>query len=138
MGLTDSFAQTILCGGNGDEMGVVGHQTIGPNRNAKPTAPFGHQVEVVPVVLLAKKGLLSSIPALRDMMRIAGNHDSCDACHDSTVTHHLPIVNNLVLCPRNSVARSTISATFIGQHFFDWYSMLIGFSSGGLNGNTRD
>jgi hypothetical protein len=109
MGLTYSFAQTILCGGNGDEMGVVGHQTIGPDCNAAATAPFGHQVEVVPVVFIAKKCPLSAIPALRDMMRIAGNHDSCYACHDSKVPHHLPIVNNLVLCPLNLEFRSPLN-----------------------------
>ena len=34
---------------------VVGHQTIGPDSNAAATAPFGHEVAVVPVVFGTKK-----------------------------------------------------------------------------------
>jgi len=75
-------------------MGVVGHQTIGPDSNAAATAPFGHEVDVVPVVFVTEECLLSTIPALRDMMGIAGNYASRYACHECTVPQQLPIVNN--------------------------------------------
>ena len=81
-------------------MGVVGHRTIGPDSNAAATAPFGHEVDVVPVVFVTRKCLLSTIPALRYMMWVAGYHDSRYACHECTVPQQLPTVNNLVLCPR--------------------------------------
>ena len=62
------------------------------------------------------------IPALHDMVLIAGSHDLCDISHECTVLHYLPIFNNLVLCPRNYLAivedlRSVKNA--FGLDFFD-------------------
>jgi len=55
---------------------MVGHQTVGPDINTAPTAPFCHQVDVLPIVIVTTKCLLSAIPTLRYMMRVSGNNDS--------------------------------------------------------------
>ncbi|GAF82386.1 unnamed protein product, partial [marine sediment metagenome] len=74
MGFSDCFAQPFLCLWYGYEMGVVWHQTIGPDSNAAAIAPFRHQIDVAPIVFVTKKCLLSTIASLRYMMRIAGNY----------------------------------------------------------------
>ena len=45
---------------------------------------------------------LPTISALRYMMRISGNDDSCYACHECIMSRPTPIVINLVSCPWNS------------------------------------
>ena len=45
-------------------MCVVGHQTRSPDATAIAIAPFSHQIDLVAIVLVTKKGLLSTIASL--------------------------------------------------------------------------
>ena len=55
-----------------NEMHVVGHQAIGPNRNAEPGARLRHPITIERVIAVAEKHPLAAIAALRDVMGQAG------------------------------------------------------------------
>ena len=50
-----------------NEMRVVGHQAIGPNRNAEPGARLRQPIAVERAIVVAEKHALAAIAALRDV-----------------------------------------------------------------------
>jgi len=90
-------------------MHMVGHQAIGPDLYLAAVAPFGHQVEILPVITFRKEGLQAAIAALRDVVGDAGDNDSCYACHDkkaisdmidlSIIKYGVPGITDALLYP---------------------------------------
>jgi hypothetical protein len=49
-------------------------------------APLGHQLQVGGVIALVEERLLPTVAALRNVVRQAGNHYSCQSCHAANLT----------------------------------------------------
>jgi hypothetical protein len=60
-------------------MNMVGHQAIGPARDAIRSAALGKQIAIKRIITLLDKNRLSPIATLRDMMRRPRNDDA-SAC----------------------------------------------------------
>ena len=76
-----SSSQTRLRSGDGNDMGVVGQQAIGPDGGSRFSAPFCEKGKVGLIVFRAKKGRLAAIPTLSDMMGEADCDDARHSCH---------------------------------------------------------
>jgi len=61
---------------HGDQMNVIGHQAIGPDRNPTLSTPLDHQLDIGRVVLVEEKRLLPTIPTLGYVMRQTRNDQS--------------------------------------------------------------
>nr|VFK60929.1 MAG: hypothetical protein BECKTC1821F_GA0114240_105113 [Candidatus Kentron sp. TC] len=59
--------QAIFPHGNGDEVNVVGHRTVGENLHSMATALFLQPFEMNPTVFFGKKHILSAITAQSDV-----------------------------------------------------------------------
>ena len=81
VGLADGPRQGVFAGGDGDQVDVVRHQAPGPDLDPALVAPFGHQGEIGPVVVVAEEGLLATITPLGDVMGDAGGYDAGDSGH---------------------------------------------------------
>jgi hypothetical protein len=66
---------------NGNEMNVIGHETIGPDIDSITPAGIGHQGNVFAVIIVAEKSLHAAISPLREMMRYARYDDPRYPCH---------------------------------------------------------
>jgi hypothetical protein len=62
-------------------MNVIGHQAPNPDFNMMLLAPMRHQINVRKVVFVAKKGLLTTIAPLGDVMGISRSCDPGDSSH---------------------------------------------------------
>ena len=62
---------------------MVGHQAIGPHRNARLAAARGEEIAVERIIAVLEEHLLTPIAALRDMMRQTGHDDAGKAGHGS-------------------------------------------------------
>ena len=69
--------QAVLRLRHGNQMNVIGHQAIGPDRNATLFTPLRHQFHIGRVGLVTEKRLLPTIPALGHVMRQTRNDQSC-------------------------------------------------------------
>ncbi len=79
------------------QVDVVGHQAIRPDFHAALSARLGHQLEIGVIIVLLEEGHLPAVAALRGMVRIARNNNSCDACHaGNLVKTRQPVNRKLV------------------------------------------
>jgi hypothetical protein len=85
-----------------DQMHMIGHQAISPDRHAALFAPLAHQLQIGRVILLAKERRLPTVPSLGNVMRHPGNNDTCQSSHAMNLAKSLAPVNSCVCCPRNS------------------------------------
>jgi hypothetical protein len=92
MGLADSPPQAVFRRRDSNQMRMVGHQAIAPNRHSVFAAPIGHQFQVGRIVSVVEKCLLSPIASLRYMMGHTRNDQSRQPRH----ARNLPDSNNLV------------------------------------------
>jgi hypothetical protein len=67
-------------GGHGNEVKMVRHQAQGPDGDVIGTAPLRHQLDIGEVIVVAKKGLLTTITPLGDMVWVARDYYSCNSC----------------------------------------------------------
>jgi len=81
MSLADGWPQRVLLFRNRDRMNMIGHQTIPPDVHAVLPAPVAHQLDVTPVVIVRKKGLLPAVAAPGHVMRIMRHDDPGDSGH---------------------------------------------------------
>ena len=101
MGLADRPTETLGVRGDRDQVDVVGHQAIRPDLHAALAAPLGRQLEIGVIIVLLEEGLLPAVPALRHVVRIARNNNSCDACHaGNLVKTRQAVKRKLGWCPR--------------------------------------
>ena len=85
--LSDGLSQPLNRRGDQNQMHVVRHQAVGPDANAKLTAPMGQQRKILLIVLIAEKRLHATIPALGHMMRPPRRHYSRYPWHESSLNH---------------------------------------------------
>jgi hypothetical protein len=64
---------------------VIGHQAIGPHRNAGFSCLLGQQVEIDFVVAVLKEDSLAPVAPLSDMMRQPRDHDASESSHMRTI-----------------------------------------------------
>ena len=93
MGLTNCAGKPFLGFRHHNEMHMVRHQAPGPDCHAAFAAPFSHQRYIGMIVIVAEKGLLAAIAALRDMMGKAWGYNAGDTCHKWRVSEICDRVN---------------------------------------------
>jgi hypothetical protein len=108
MGLSYRMAQSILIGGNSNQMNVIGHQAVPPNVNRVLSAPMRHQFYIGLIVIVIEKFLLPSVAPLGNVVWIAGYHYSCNPIHDfgnikidhigSVIKYSVPIIHKTFIC----------------------------------------
>src|SRR5271170_6540136 len=64
-----------------DEMDMVRHQHVGPDRHGGLISSFTQQVAIEPIIVIAEEHALAPIAALRDVMRQVRNDVAGDAGH---------------------------------------------------------
>ena len=60
---------------------MIGHKTVRPHLDSGPARLLSQQVSINLLVAALKKDRLLTIPALRNVMRKAGNHRRRKSCH---------------------------------------------------------
>ena len=68
MSLANRAIQSVSRSGNGDQMNVIGHQTICPDLDLVGAARLGHQLEVTLVIFVTKESPLSTVSPLNDVV----------------------------------------------------------------------
>ena len=68
-----------------NEMHMVGHQAVGPNRYLRLRGLLGQQIQIDFLVAVLKEDRLAPVAALRDMMRKSRNHDPRETCHEARI-----------------------------------------------------
>jgi hypothetical protein len=86
MGAGERQREALRVGGRQDEVDVVGHLAIGPNRDAEAPAGLGEPVAVERIVVFALENPLAAIAALGDVVGRSGNDDAGDASHAGWIT----------------------------------------------------
>jgi len=79
MRLRDRAAQSVHGTWHQNQVYVIRHQAIGPHPGHAAYTGGSHQTPVLAIVVVAEKGLLAAIAALRDMMGAARNNDPSDS-----------------------------------------------------------
>ena len=102
VGLANGKIQTLFCFRHGNQMNMVGHQTISPDLHLILCAPFRHQFQIGLVVLIIKKCLQTPVAPLGHVVRRCRRHYSCYSRHLGNKQNFIGVVNNSVGCPRNS------------------------------------
>jgi hypothetical protein len=87
----DRLPQAIFGFRNSNQMDMIRHQAIRPDRDVTPAAPLGHQGQVGPVIFVMEEGLHSSIPALGDMVGNTRGYEACYSWHGGTL-HQTEVV----------------------------------------------
>ena len=75
--LAEGGAQAVAVGGYEDEVDMVGHQTIGPNRRARLFGPVAQQLKIGLVVGRLEKNLHTADTALDDVVGMPRYDYSC-------------------------------------------------------------
>jgi len=81
MGLPDSSPKSLFSGRDNNQMHMIRHEAIGPNRDGVARAPLSHEVNVGAVVRVIEEGPLSPVSSLRDVVRSTRDDNSGDPCH---------------------------------------------------------
>ena len=77
----DCPAQAIFSLWHGNQMDVIGHQTIGKDGDRMFVAPLPHDLHIVSVVIIAEENRQPAIASLDDVMRLPRNNDACYSRH---------------------------------------------------------
>ena len=105
MHLADRASQSVGRVRNCDEMDMIGHQAVRPDLDLVGAAPLPHELQVDPVIFIAKERLLPAVSPLGDVVRQARCDHSCQSGHDRRLSSSRPGVNNCVRCPRNPIGQ---------------------------------
>lgn len=68
---------------HGDDVDMVGHQAIGPDRHARLPRGLRQQIEIQRIIVIFKKRPLPPVTTLRDVMRDARQDEARKAGHDA-------------------------------------------------------
>jgi hypothetical protein len=82
---SDSEPEPQFIGRNNNEMDVIGHQAVRPNLDASFPGLFGQEATIDVLVAVFEGDRLSSIAALRHMLRAVGNDDAGETGHARAV-----------------------------------------------------
>ena len=69
-----------------DEMDVIGHEAIVPNRNAELSTRFCEPIAIEFIIPRLEENMLTAIAPLSHVMWRVRNDDAGDACHGETLT----------------------------------------------------
>src|SRR4029450_7923989 len=81
--------QSIVAGGHGDKVDMIGHQTVGEDSHGVLIAIGLQPFEIGTAVLVGKEHVLAAIPPLRDMMRDVGEDSAGESGHVETLAERL-------------------------------------------------
>jgi len=82
MRFADRPPQRLPAVGDQDQMDMIGHQAVGPDRDTMLAALLTQQIAIEFVVGIGEKHVLAPISALGDMMGQTGNDETSDAGHE--------------------------------------------------------
>ena len=94
MSLANRAIQSVSRLRNGDQMNVIGHQTICPDLDFLGAAPLGHQLEVTLVIFVTKESPLSTVSPLGDVVWYTRYNNSRQSCHGRKLSVAPSAVNN--------------------------------------------
>ena len=72
VGVGEGTSEPVFVRRNDDQMDMVRHQAIGPDRRPRAPRRFGQQVTVEREIAILEKELLAAVAALGDVIRNAG------------------------------------------------------------------
>ena len=81
MSLPDRESEPALVGGDDNQVDVIGHQTVRPDLHASFPALLGKAVAINVLVAIFEENRLSTIAALRHVMRAVRNDDASETGH---------------------------------------------------------
>ena len=103
--------------GHGDDVNMVGHQAIGPDRHARLPRSLRQQIDIQRIIAIFKKRPLPPVATLRDVMRDAWKDEARKAGHDairfapSEVERHLGINARVtVITPQSNMCLNPMRA----------------------------
>jgi len=99
MYLADGATQALGGLRDNDQVNMIGHQAICPDRDLLCAAELRHELEVVLVVFLTEERLLSAVSPLGDMVGHARSYHTCQSSHGGKLTRPQPRVKSWVWCP---------------------------------------
>ena len=85
MRVREGAPQPVSIGRDDDQMHVVRHQAIAPDLGLGLDRRFREQVAIQRIILIIEEGRLTSIAALRHMVREAWKHQTGKSRHDSHI-----------------------------------------------------
>ncbi len=94
MCLADGATQTLGGQRDNDQVNMIGHQAICPDRALLCVAELRHELEVVLVVFLTEERLLSGVSPLGDMVGHARSYHTCQSSHSGKLTRPQPRVKS--------------------------------------------
>lgn len=81
MCLADGAVETIFTLGHHNEVDVVGHQTVGPDRDARPLRLLGQEIAIDLLIAVLEEDRFAAIAALRDVVGETWDNDARAAGH---------------------------------------------------------
>ena len=94
MCLADGATQALGGLRDNDQVNMIGHQAICPDRDLLCAAELRHELEVVLVVFLTEERLLSAVSPLGDMVGHARSYHTCQSSHGGKLTRPQPRVKS--------------------------------------------
>ena len=85
VGTSDGFREGVLLLRRGDDVDVVGHEAVAVNSEAVLCGGAFEKAEVGAAVVVNEEDVLLVVPALGDVVRAAGDNDSCGTRHGCTL-----------------------------------------------------
>ena len=82
-----------------DQVNVVRHQAIRPNRHTFVTALLGDEFHISRVVFVTKERLLPPVPTLRNVVRQTRNNHSRQSSHAQNLHEVTQFVNMSIVSP---------------------------------------
>ena len=92
--LADGATQALGGLRDNDQVSMVGHQAICPDRDLLSASKMCHELEVVLVVFLTEERLLSAVSPLGDMVGHARSYHTCKSSHAGKLTRPQPRVKS--------------------------------------------
>jgi len=77
-----------------DQVNMIGHQAMCPDRDLLCAAESRHELEVVLVIFLTEERLLSAVSPLGDMVGHARSYHTCQSSHGGKLTRPQPRVKS--------------------------------------------
>src|SRR5271157_5383719 len=90
MCLADGATQALGRLRDNDQVNMIGHQAIYPDRDLLCAAESRDELEVVLVIFITKERLLSAVSPLGDMVGHARSYHTCQSSHGGKLTRPQP------------------------------------------------
>jgi hypothetical protein len=94
MSLTDCTAQSSFRAGDNDQMHMIRHKAICPNRYAATATPLGHKLDVGLVIVIKKECPLSTISSLCYVVGYSRTYHACQSSYDPRLPEDLVEITN--------------------------------------------